>query len=110
MTREEKEQWDIFMRIWVIPALKNTWGEKKCKEIVEALEEWEEQEPWIPVSERLPEKNVEVLATTENGYVTIAEWLEYDHWFIHEGSTNAHTDELTAWMPLPKSYKAESEE
>jgi hypothetical protein len=43
VTREEKEQWDIFMRIWVIPALKNTWGEKKCKEIVEALEEWEEQ-------------------------------------------------------------------
>ena len=45
MTREEKEQWDIFMKIWVIPALKNTWNEKKCKEIVEALEEWEEQEP-----------------------------------------------------------------
>lgn len=43
MTREEKEQWDIFMKTWVIPALKNTWNEKKCKEIVEALEEWEEQ-------------------------------------------------------------------
>lgn len=62
---------------------------------------------WIPVSEKLPEKNVEVLATTESGYITIAEWFEYDHWFIHEGSSNAHTDELTAWMPLPPSYQEE---
>lgn len=54
MTREEKEQWDIFMKTWVIPALKNTWGEKKCKEIVEALEEWETgkytDEPYIYLS------------------------------------------------------------
>lgn len=65
---------------------------------------------WIPVSERLPKKNTEVLATTESGYITIAEWLEYDHWFIHEGSSNAHTDELTAWMPLPDAYKTEGNE
>lgn len=65
---------------------------------------------WIPVSEKLPEKNTEVLATTESGYITIAEWLEYDHWFIHEGSSNAHTDELTAWMPLPEPYKTEGNE
>ena len=24
---------------WVIPAIKNTWNEKKCKEILEALEQ-----------------------------------------------------------------------
>lgn len=64
---------------------------------------------WILVSEILPEKNVEVLATTESGYVTIAERLEHNHWFIHEGSTNAHTDDLIAWMPLPEPYKSESE-
>ena len=69
------------------------------------------QEPtWIPVSEKLPENNVEVLATTEWGAVTIAEMYSANDWFIHEGTTNAETDEIAAWMPLPKPYKAESEE
>ena len=65
---------------------------------------------WIPVSERLTEKNVEVLATTEWGEVTIAEMYSANDWFIHEGNTNAETDEIVAWMPLPQSYRAEGEE
>ena len=60
---------------------------------------------WIPVSERLPEKNVEVLATTEWDEVTIAEMYSANNWFIHEGTTNVDTDEITAWMPLPEPYK-----
>ena len=63
-----------------------------------------EQTRWIPVSERLPKKNVEVLATTEWGAVTIAEMYSANDWFIHEGTTNAETDELIAWMPLPEPY------
>ena len=64
---------------------------------------------WIPISERLPEKNVEVLATTEWGAVTIAEMYSANDWFIHEGTTNAETDEIVAWMPLPKPYKKSEE-
>ena len=106
MTREEKEQWDIFMKIWVIPALKNTWDEKKCKEIVEALEEWEEQESWIPVSEKLPEIHNcsdNYLVTLKRGGVHIAMFTECDgkHWWTY--------DDVEAWMPLPKPYKTESE-
>lgn len=70
---------------------------------------YEKKTGWIPVSERLPEKNVEVLATTEWGAVTIAEMYSANDWFIHEGATNVDADELTAWMPLPEPYKAESE-
>ena len=71
---------------------------------------WTEQESrWIPVSERLPKKNVEVLATTIWGAVTIAEMFSANDWLIHEGATNAGADDIVAWMPLPKPYKAESE-
>ena len=86
-----------------------------CLESIEALmAEGEiydiEYSKWIPVSERLPEKNVEVLATTEWDAVTIAEMYGVNDWFIHEGTTNAQTDEIVAWMPLPEPYKAESED
>lgn len=75
---------------------------EQAGEIVKAVTP---QEPrWIPISERLPEKNVEVLATTEWGAVTIAEMYSANDWFIHEGTTNAETDEIAAWMPLPQSY------
>ena len=39
MTREEA------INEWIVPAIKNTWNEKKCKEILEALErEYEEED------------------------------------------------------------------
>ena len=69
-----------------------------------------EGDPWIPVSERLPEKNVEVLATTEWGEATIAEMFSNNDWFIHEGATSVDIDDIIAWMPLPQPYKAESED
>ena len=73
------------------------------------LKALELQPRWIPTSERLPEKDVEVLATTRWGEVTIAEMYSENDWFIHEGATNAEIDEIVAWMPLPKPYK-ESED
>ena len=62
---------------------------------------------WIPISERLPDKNVEVLVTTEWDCITIGEMFSINDWFIHEGATNADIDDIKAWMPLPKPYKAE---
>ena len=81
-----------------------TYGEHRL--VLDLLQQTE----WIPVSDRLPEKNVEVLATTSWDAVTIAEMYSANDWFIHEGTTNAETDEIVAWMPLPEPYKAESEE
>lgn len=69
-----------------------------------------EYSPWISTSKRLPERDVEVLATTRWGEITIAEMYSANDWFIHEGATNAETDEIVAWMPLPTSYQGESED
>lgn len=80
--------------------------------------DWIDQEPrWIPVSERLPDTDDEVLC-----------WYEYYHWSQEKvlpeygigcyfKETSAWYGEVAigrdvrviAWMPLPKPYKAESE-
>ena len=64
---------------------------------------------WIPCSERLPEVNESVLATTVWDDVTIAWRIGFDKWFIHEEGINAITEDLRAWMPLPEPYQ-EAEE
>ena len=69
---------------------------------IEALE----QTRWIPVSERLPEEDDFYLVTAKVGNELIIDISEYtpktDFWDIPH--------EIVAWMPLPKPYKAESED
>ena len=73
------------------------------------LKALDEQPRWIATSERLPEKDTYVLATTRWEEITIAEMYSENDWFIHEGATNVETDEIIAWMPMPEPYK-ESED
>lgn len=106
MTRDE------FMEM-VYNELHSDGDNYRANRIIDAADEYAETEKesdWIPVSERLPEKNVEVLATTEWGAVTISEMYSANDWFIHEGTTNAETDDIVAWMPLPKPYKPQESE
>ena len=65
-----------------------------------------EQEPrWIPVSERLPQKRGFYLVSTTD-CITIMEFI--DGWTSQNiGLCNWY---VKAWMPLPKPYKAESED
>jgi len=69
---------------------------------------------WIPCSDRLPENDEYVLATTAWGDVTIAERvyppINDTCWFIHDGNTNATIDDVIAWSPLPEPYAERREE
>lgn len=61
---------------------------------------------WIPVSERLPEEDgLYLISTCMNCIDTCLFYKDDDEyvWVDYEES-------VIAWMPLPKSYKAESEE
>lgn len=66
---------------------------------------------WIPVSKRLPDRDVDVLTYHRN------ESFDYQYVSWIDESTgkwagfigNLH-DEVIAWMPLPEPYKAGSEE
>ena len=72
------------------------------------------QEPkWIPVSERLPDDEVEVLIYTTDkeinkAYRRIKEWtIDRMEWVVFETLGYGYIyddDEVLAWMPLPKPY------
>ena len=112
MTKEEAYR--LAMR-----ACEETWNEKTCKQIKEALE----QEPrWIPVSEseKLPKRNMACLVAV--GKFNLTQMAMYsdlmgtiDHRIFYQGDYGDEnfkdiTQYVKAWMPLPEPYKEESEE
>lgn len=64
------------------------------------IEELEAKSKWIPVSERLPEKNTAVIVATDRGD-SFQCLYAYDGWDLWEG----HIINITHWMPLPKPPK-----
>lgn len=67
---------------------------------------------WIPVSERLPEEETDVLICNRNGDIALSRGsysTEVENDFIWYTS-GWRFGKVIAWMPLPKPYKAESEE
>ena len=62
---------------------------------------------WIPVSERLPERDEYVFVTTIWNSVTIAKRLQYC-WDYGAKYGFYEYDEILAWMPLPEPWKGEA--
>ena len=80
----------------------------ECQEAITALNmaiEALKQEPrWIPVSERLPEINKDILVCDRDEDIYISHLTQYNNFFSKQG------DEIRgvkAWMPLPEPYKEE---
>lgn len=72
-----------------------------------------EQTRWIPVSERLPEENKTVMASTKYGVYPETHYTkEYGWEWAYEAGADywKKLDEVAAWMPLPEPYRAESED
>lgn len=62
----------------------------------------EESSHWIPVEKRLPDPDTEVLVTIKSGDQYDVQVVRYrDAWPYS-------VDEITAWMPLPESYKPDN--
>lgn len=80
--------------------------EEEYSKMAKELAELRQQNRWIPVSERLPDYNEEVLIT--NGkYVTIDTRCFLENTEDGEAYTwdiNGW-DDVIAWMPLPEPYK-----
>lgn len=57
---------------------------------------------WIPCSERLPEKHVEVLAYSPYwGKIVVAMWGG-EYWLEQWTDDDLEQSEITHWMPLPE--------
>ena len=88
------------------------------KEDIEAFElaiKALEQEPkWIPVSERLPEENKTVMASTKFGvYPEVRYSKEYGWEWAYEAGADYWTElkaTVTAWTPLPSPYDPQESE
>lgn len=59
---------------------------------------------WIPVEERLPDNNEDVLVTTDAGLITFG-YFSHGKWI-----TDQEPDYPIAWQPLPEAYLPERKE
>lgn len=75
----------------------------------------ERREPvmkWIPVTERLPEEEEEVLICDPYGFIYIAEYEAFpeERWRWVETVEYRPIKGVKAWMPLPEPWKEEKDE
>lgn len=88
-------------------------SEKQLNTIVKALDQ---EQRWIPVSERLPKAGEYIgdvakyyLVQNEYGDMFVARYTHSEYWEqIYQ--LKPIVDEIVAWMSLPEPYKAESED
>lgn len=74
---------------------------------IKALEE-QEANRWIPVSERLPDKDGEYLVNVASCYGYTFEIGDIDIYRFEEGKFQTDTPiEITYWRPLPKAPESE---
>lgn len=68
---------------------------------------------WIPVCERLPEEETDVLVCNSNGNIEIASGSYSTELSTHDFiwyTSGWRFGKVKAWMPLPEPYKIESED
>jgi len=96
------------------PHFLSVYDENLFKVVLDIIENQPKVGEWIPVSEKMPEFNVEVLVCNDDGKIHVAlreddeyvtEWrykyycYDSDIWDVEENG------EIIAWMPLPEPYK-----
>lgn len=94
--------------------LKSNDNQQPCHEQLvgwlKELKQLREQTRWIPINERPPEKDVDVLVTDDAGGLAT---VHIDSYGEREGSGEGFwyiSQNVTAWKYFPQPYKAESEE
>ena len=91
---------DLIDRQAAIDALEWKWAWKAAIDAIKNLPSVQLEHRWIPVSERLPEKEGYYLTTT------IFKEVYCDYW---NGDNFDRTEMVISWMPLPEPWKGEED-
>ena len=115
-TLEQEPCEDAISRQSMLDYLKYLHGEMPEEEFVKALPSVtpaRKKEKWIPCSERMPEDGELVLFSTNTDRVYEGRFFVDNtdfQWYAFRDEAFAYNNVVTAWLPLPKPYKAESED
>lgn len=95
---------DVLKRLRIATTTSNIDGFRVLEPLTMAISALEKQLNgcWIPVSERLPKENEEVLITLAHGKATWA-YLYQGKW--HTMFSAYPIERVIAWQPLPEPYK-----
>ena len=100
---------DLISRRAVIELVEGWWlGHTKEDDLATEIKKLPSADKWIPVTERLPENSKNVLVTytsfdMQEGNIRRGILIGYyaqGEWFFENSS-----EEVVAWMPLPKPYE-----
>ena len=94
-----------YLTLHCLPANESTNLHKAVMLAISALEK-QEQDRWIPVTERLPEENGTYLACYEDVTVLL-DWFNGKWFFYRTNPAIEETGTVIAWKPLPEPYTEE---
>lgn len=83
-------------------------ADRIMRQAAERLRELDQEQKWIPVTERLPEMHTKVLCCGIRGGRFIAELSTWGNGNLYWDKRNGKgCPEVTHWMPLPEPPKGE---